>query len=69
MLTKFSTIAMVLEVMSNKDDAMDPSDNIPKGLQVSRKKSIKVLDLVVKPWMDEIACGCHKRSSMTGSRP
>jgi hypothetical protein len=53
--------------MSNKSDIIVSSDNIPKGLQVSRKKSIKVLDLVVKPWMDEIAWGCHKHSSMTGS--
>jgi hypothetical protein len=68
MLTIFSTTAMVLEVMSNKGDIMVPSNNIPKGLQVSRKKSIKVLDLVVKPWMDEIVCGCHKPSSMTGYR-
>jgi hypothetical protein len=67
MLTKISAIAIVLEVMSNKGDIMVSSDNIPKGLQVSRKKSIKVLDLVVKPWMDEIAWGCHKRSSMAGS--
>jgi hypothetical protein len=51
---------MVPGVMSNKGDVVVSSNNIPKGLQVSWKKSIKVLDLVVEPWMDEIAGGGHE---------
>jgi preprotein translocase subunit SecG len=49
MITKFFIIAMVLGVMSNKGDVVVSSDNIPKGLQVSCKKSINFLDLVVEP--------------------
>jgi hypothetical protein len=41
--------------MSNKGDVRISSDSCTKGL----KASIKVLDLVVKPWMNEIAGGSH----------
>jgi hypothetical protein len=60
MITKFFVIAMVLGVMSNTDDVVVSSDNIPKGLQEIYKKSIKALDLVVEPWMDEITGGGHE---------
>jgi hypothetical protein len=60
MITKFFIIAMVLRVMSNKGDVVVSFNNIPKGLQASCKKSIKVLALVVEPWIDEIAGGGHE---------
>jgi hypothetical protein len=58
-LTKFSNIALVLEVMSNKDHAMESPDNFIKGLKVSIEKSIKIQDLVLKSRMDENAGGRH----------
>ena len=58
-LTKFSTTDMVLEVMSNKDHAMESPDNFIKGLKVFIEESIKINDLVLKSRMDENASEHH----------
>jgi hypothetical protein len=52
-LTNFSNIALILEVMSNKDHAMESPDNVIKGLKVFIEESIKIQDLVLKSRMDE----------------
>jgi hypothetical protein len=51
---------MVLGVVSNKGDVMPPHI-FPKGLRVNTAEYIKVLDEVVKPWMDKIAGGAPLR--------
>jgi hypothetical protein len=58
-LTKFSTTALVLKVMSNKDDAMESLNNFIKGLKLFIEESIKIQDLVLKSRMDENADGHH----------
>jgi hypothetical protein len=47
MLNKFSTIFLVLEVMSNNSDVMASSKIITKGLNVNIVELFKVLGQVV----------------------
>ncbi len=69
MSTKFPATVMVLGVVSNEGDVMMPHI-FPKGLRVNRAEYIKVLDEVVKPWMDEIAGGTPLRlPAGRGARP
>jgi hypothetical protein len=56
MSTKFPANVMVLGIVSNEGDVMPPHF-FPKGLKVNTDEYIKVLEEVVKPWMDQVAGG------------
>ena len=56
MHTKFPQTVMVLGVVSSEGDVMPPYF-FPKGLKVNSEEYVKVLETVVKPWMDEVASG------------
>ena len=58
MATKFPATVMVLGVVSNEGDVMPPHF-FPKGLKINTDEYIKVLEEVVKPWMDSVAGGRH----------
>jgi hypothetical protein len=47
---------MVLGVVSNESEVM-PAHFFPKGLKINTDEYIKVLEEVVKPWMDKVAGG------------
>jgi hypothetical protein len=56
MSIKFPFTVMVLGVVSNEGDVMPPHF-FPKGLKINMDEYIRVLEEVVKPWMDEMAGG------------
>ncbi len=58
MATKFPAAVMVLGVVSNQGDVMPPHI-FPKGLRVNTEEYLKVMQDVVKPWMDQVAAGRH----------
>jgi transposase-like protein len=58
MATKFPSSVMVLGVISNEGDVMPPHF-FAKGLRLNSEEYVKVLDQVVKPWMDTVAAGRH----------
>jgi hypothetical protein len=57
MATKFPATVMVLGLVSNKGDLMLPHF-FDKGLQINAEEYLKVLHVMVKPWMDRVAVGC-----------
>ena len=58
MHTKFPQTVMVLGVVSSEGDVMLPYF-FPKGLKVNSEEYVKVLETVVKPWMDSVAGERH----------
>ena len=58
MSTKFPATVMVLGVISNEGDVMPPFF-FPKGLKINADEYLKVMNDVVKPWMDTVAGGRH----------
>ncbi len=58
MSTKFPANVMVLGVISNKGDVMPPHI-FAKGLKINTDEYLKVMEDVVKPWMDQVAAGCR----------
>jgi hypothetical protein len=64
MSTKFPANVMVLGVVSNKSDVMPPHI-FAKGLKINTDEYLKVMEDVVKPWMDQVAAAS---SSRTGRR-
>jgi len=54
--TKFPATVMVLGLISNKADVM-PSHFFAKGLKTNTEKHLKVLKMVVKPWIDAVVPG------------
>ena len=56
MKTKFPATVMVLGVVSNKGDVMPPHV-FEAGLKVNTEVYLDVMNNVVKPWRDEVACG------------
>ena len=58
MHTKFPQTVMVLGVVSSEGDVMPPYF-FPKGLKVNSEEYVKVLETVVKPWMDSVAGERH----------
>lgn len=51
--TKFPSIVMVLDVVSNEGHVIPPHF-FPQGLRVNAAAYIEVLETVVKPWIDNI---------------
>jgi hypothetical protein len=49
---------MVLGVVSNEGDVMPPHI-FAKGLKINTDEYLKVMEDVVKPWMDQVATGRH----------
>jgi hypothetical protein len=58
MATKFPATVMVLGVVSNEGDVMPPHF-FQKGLKINAQEYLKVMEEVVKPWMDGVANGRH----------
>jgi hypothetical protein len=58
MSTKFPATVMVLGVVSNEGDVMPPHF-FEKGLKINAQEYLKVMQDVVKPWMDTVANGRH----------
>jgi hypothetical protein len=56
MVTKFPATVMVLGVVSNESDVM-PSHFFEKGPKLNAQEYLKVMQDVVKPWMDRVANG------------
>jgi hypothetical protein len=67
MSTKFPANVMVLGVVSNEGDVMPPHI-FAKGLKVNTEEYLKVMEDVVKSWMDQVAAGRHYIFQQDGRR-
>lgn len=56
MATKFPLTTMVLGVVSNEGDVMPPHF-FEAGLRINSEEYLRVMEVVVKPWMEEVAAG------------
>jgi hypothetical protein len=66
MTTKFLATVMVLGVVRNEGDVM-PLHFFANGSKIDAEEHIKVLQKVMKPWMDSLATGCNYTYQQDGA--